>query len=110
MTLFINLFQTVCNQLLLRRQSYRLRDREICFFRSTFGLEDRYYGRMRSSALTTHIPLSAKAGTNFPARGGRSVGIVHSRTQATEFSLPESCGPYSTSISVGCVDLTNGFS
>ena len=28
-----------------------------------------------------------KVGTNFADRGGRSVGIVRSRTKATEFSL-----------------------
>jgi hypothetical protein len=34
--------------------------------------------------LTTCLPLSVKVGTNF-ADKRRSVGIVHSRTQATEF-------------------------
>jgi hypothetical protein len=37
--------------------------------------------------LTTWHHLSAKFGTNFANRGGRSVGIVRSRTQATEFVL-----------------------
>jgi hypothetical protein len=32
-------------------------------------------------------PLSAKVGTNSPKSGGRLVGIVRSRTQATEFNL-----------------------
>jgi hypothetical protein len=40
-----------------------------------------------SFALTTQHPISAKVGTNFAESGGRSVGIVLSWTQATEFSL-----------------------
>ena len=32
-------------------------------------------------------PLSAKVGTTSPTGGGRSVGIVRSRTKATEFSF-----------------------
>jgi len=32
-------------------------------------------------------PLPAKVGTTSPTGGGRSVGIVRSRTKATEFSL-----------------------
>jgi hypothetical protein len=37
---------------------------------------------------TTWRPLSAKVGTNFaPTSGGRSVGMVRSRTQATEVSF-----------------------
>jgi hypothetical protein len=38
-----------------------------------------------SVALTTQHPLSAKVGTTSPTSGGRSVGIVRSRTKATEF-------------------------
>jgi hypothetical protein len=44
------------------------------------------YGSRGSIALTTWYPLSAKVGTT-PTRGGHSVSIVHSRTQATEFFL-----------------------
>jgi hypothetical protein len=33
--------------------------------------------------LTTRHPLSAKVGTTWPTSGGRSVGIVRSRTKAT---------------------------
>jgi hypothetical protein len=40
-----------------------------------------------SLALTTQHPLSAKVGTTSPTSGGRWVGIVRSRTKATEFSL-----------------------
>jgi hypothetical protein len=36
-------------------------------------------------ALTTQHPLSGKVGTTSPTSGGRSVGIVRSRTKATEF-------------------------
>jgi hypothetical protein len=46
------------------------------------GLENRDYGRKGSASLTT------KVGTNFTdKRLGRSVGIVRSRTQATDFFL-----------------------
>jgi hypothetical protein len=38
-----------------------------------------------SVALITQHPLSAKLGTTSPTRGGRSVGIVRSRTKAMEF-------------------------
>jgi hypothetical protein len=38
-----------------------------------------------SVALTTQHPLSAKVGTTSPTSGGRSVGIVRSRTKATVF-------------------------
>jgi hypothetical protein len=34
--------------------------------------------------MTTQHPLSAKDGTTSPTSGGRSVGIVRSRTKATE--------------------------
>jgi hypothetical protein len=50
------------------------------------GLEIRAYGRMGSSTLTMRHPLSAKVGTSMTS-GGRSVGIIRSRTQATKFSL-----------------------
>jgi hypothetical protein len=56
---------------------------------SSFGLEIREYGlRIRSA---NHVaPLSANVGSNFANKrtsGGRSVGIVRSRTQATEFFI-----------------------
>jgi hypothetical protein len=37
--------------------------------------------------LITESDLIRYAGTNSPTGGGRSVGIVRSRTKATEFSL-----------------------
>jgi hypothetical protein len=40
-----------------------------------------------SVALATRHPLSAKVGTNLPTSGGRSVSIVRSRTNATEFFI-----------------------
>jgi hypothetical protein len=50
------------------------------------GLADRDYGRMGSVALTTrHPPISKKFALTSPTSGGRSVIIVWSRTQATEF-------------------------
>jgi hypothetical protein len=48
------------------------------------GLENREYGRIKSAALNTRHPSMALTSL---ARGGRSVGIVRSRTQATEFFL-----------------------
>jgi hypothetical protein len=40
-----------------------------------------------SVVLTTRHPLSAKVATTSPTSGGRSVGIVRSRTNATKFSF-----------------------
>jgi hypothetical protein len=49
------------------------------------GLEKRDYGRRYSSRRPRGIPYPQKLELTSPARGGRSVGIVRSRTQATEF-------------------------
>jgi hypothetical protein len=51
---------------------------------SSSGLENREYSH-RDVLLTMWHPLSAKIGTNSPTSSGRSVGIVRSQTQATEF-------------------------
>jgi hypothetical protein len=40
-----------------------------------------------SVTLTTWHPLTAKVGNTSPTSGGRSVGIVRSRTHASEFSF-----------------------
>jgi hypothetical protein len=48
------------------------------------GLENRYYGRRDPPRRLRDTPLSAKVGINF-ADKRRSLGIVPSRTQATEF-------------------------
>jgi hypothetical protein len=52
------------------------------------GLESRKYDRRNPSRWPryTLYPLSAKVGTNFSDKR-QSLGIVGSRTQATEFSL-----------------------
>jgi hypothetical protein len=52
------------------------------------GLENKNYGRRGSAALTTRHPLyPQKLALTWPTGGRRSVGIVRSRTQATEFSF-----------------------
>jgi hypothetical protein len=50
------------------------------------GLESREYGRRESVTLTTWYPPKKLALTS-PTSGGRSVDMVRSRTQATEFSF-----------------------
>jgi hypothetical protein len=47
------------------------------------GPESREYSRRSPLRWPCDTPLSAKVGTNFIDKGGRSVGIVRSRTQAT---------------------------
>jgi hypothetical protein len=49
------------------------------------GLENRCYGRGDPPCLLRDTPLSAKVVANFATSGGRSVGIVRSRTQTMEF-------------------------
>jgi hypothetical protein len=52
------------------------------------GLESRDYGFKGSSALTTrHTSIRINLALTSPTSGGCAVGIVLSRTQATEFSL-----------------------
>jgi hypothetical protein len=56
--------------------------------RSDFGLENRDYCRRRSAELTTRHPsIRKKLALTSPTSGGLSVGIVLSRTQATEFDF-----------------------
>jgi hypothetical protein len=52
---------------------------------SGFGLAIRKYGRKGSGGVTTWHPLSEKLALTCPTSGGRSVGILRLRTQATEF-------------------------
>jgi hypothetical protein len=50
------------------------------------GLENRDYGHRGSAALTIRQPLyPQKLALISPTSGGRSVGIVRSRTKVTEF-------------------------
>jgi hypothetical protein len=53
------------------------------------GLENRDYGCRESAALTSFIPQ--KLALTPPTSGGRSFGIVRSRTQATEFFCSVFC-------------------
>jgi hypothetical protein len=55
---------------------------------SCSGLESREYVRRGSAKLTTRHPsIRKKLALTSPTSGGRSVGIIHSRTKATEFSF-----------------------
>jgi hypothetical protein len=52
------------------------------------GLENRDHGRRGFAALTTgHPSIRKKLALTWPTNGGCSVGIIRSRTKATEFSL-----------------------
>jgi hypothetical protein len=52
------------------------------------GLGNRDYGRRGSVAPTTrHLSIRKNVALTSPTSDGRSVGIVRSRTQATEFSF-----------------------
>jgi hypothetical protein len=51
------------------------------------GLESREYGRRDPSRWSRGTLYPQKLALTSPISGGRSVGIVRSRTQATEFSL-----------------------
>jgi hypothetical protein len=54
---------------------------------SDSGLERREYGRRDPSRWSRGNLYPQKLALTSPTRGGRSVGIVRSRTQATEFSF-----------------------
>jgi hypothetical protein len=54
---------------------------------SVSGLENRDYGRRYPSILPLANLYLQKLVLTSPTSGGRSVGIVRSRTQATEFSF-----------------------
>jgi hypothetical protein len=51
------------------------------------GLENREYSRKDPSRWTLGTLYPQKLALTSPTSGGRSVGIVRSRTQAMEFSL-----------------------
>jgi hypothetical protein len=56
--------------------------------RSGSGLENQDYGRKGSSALTMrHSSIRKKLALTSPTSGGRSVGIVRSRIEATYLLL-----------------------
>jgi hypothetical protein len=52
---------------------------------SGFGLENREYSRRDPSRSPRGTLCPEKLALTSPTSGGPSVGIVHSRTQATEF-------------------------
>jgi hypothetical protein len=54
---------------------------------SVFGLENREYGRRDLSCEPHGTVYPQKLALTLPTIGGRSVGIVRSRTQATEFDF-----------------------
>jgi hypothetical protein len=51
------------------------------------GLESREYGRRDPSRLPRGTLYPQKLALSSPTSGGRSIGIVRSSTQATEFSV-----------------------
>jgi hypothetical protein len=51
------------------------------------GIEIREYGRRDPSRWPRGTLYPQKLALTLPTSGGRSVGIVRSQTQATEFSL-----------------------
>jgi hypothetical protein len=51
------------------------------------GLDNRDYGRRDRSRWTRDTLYSQKLALISPTSGGHSVGIVRSRTEATEFSF-----------------------
>jgi hypothetical protein len=51
------------------------------------GLEKREYGRRDQSRWSRGSLYPQKLALTLPTSGGHSVGVVRSRTQATEFSL-----------------------
>jgi hypothetical protein len=54
---------------------------------SDSSLESREYGRRDPSRRTRGTLFPQKLALTALTSGGRSVGVVHSRTQATEFSI-----------------------
>jgi hypothetical protein len=57
----------------------------------TCGLENREYGRRDPSRWSRGILCLQKLALTSPTSGGRSVGIVRSRTQAMEFFVHVTC-------------------
>jgi hypothetical protein len=54
---------------------------------SCSGLENQGYGHRGSVVMTMqHFSIRKRLALSSPARGGCSVGMVRSRTQATEFN------------------------
>jgi hypothetical protein len=67
------------------------------------GLENREYGRRDPSRWPRGNLYPQKFAITSPTNGGRSVGIVRSRTQATEFSFTFLVQLYWMKASVGAV-------
>jgi hypothetical protein len=59
----------------------------ISLFPGTSGLENREYGRVDPSRWPRETLYPQKLALTSPTSGGSSVGIVRSRTEATEFSF-----------------------
>jgi hypothetical protein len=51
------------------------------------GLENREYGRRDPSRLPRGTLYPQKLALTLPTNGGRPVGVVRSRTQATEYEI-----------------------
>jgi hypothetical protein len=68
------------------------------------GLENREYDHKDPSGLPRGTLYPQKLAITSPTSGGRSVGIIRSRTQATEFSFyanknQDGCGVFMGSVS-----------
>jgi hypothetical protein len=69
-----------------KRKQTEFPKRFFWLFRISDGLENRDYGRRDSSRWPCGTLYQQKLALTLLTSGGLSVGIVHSRTQATEFS------------------------
>jgi hypothetical protein len=78
---------------------------------SESGLENRDYDRRGSAALTTRHLYQEKVALTSPTSGGRSVGIVRSRTQAANGKeFVESVSVQQFSVREMCPELSEIFS
>jgi hypothetical protein len=73
------------------------------------GLESREYGRMDPPRWPHGTLYPQKLTLTSPTSGGRSVGIVRSRTQATELRYKRSNFKYFRKITISVFRIENSF-